>query len=338
MREKPLTLCKYFAEAMKQRILFFILLCACVLSGCRRGGYATFSGYAQGGTYTVKADLRGVSTPARTIQQTIDALLDSIDFSLSGYNKNSLLSRYNAGEDIMPNRFFYEVRALSERYRSETDGAFDAASAPLFDIWGFGFTSDSLPDPARVQAALAACKDEKVLNFNAIAQGYTCDVVAGYLHSIGVHNMLVDIGEIFCEGVNAAGNGWTIGVDNPVDGNTTPGQDLRGIWQSDGSPCGIVTSGNYRKFYVKDGKKYAHTIDPRTGYPVTHDLLSATIVAPSATEADALATACMVIGPEEARALIESRPELEGYLITSTGTWMSGGFAAQARGTDIPRN
>jgi len=338
MREKPLTLCKYFAEAMKQRILFFILLCACVLSGCRRGGYATFSGYAQGGTYTVKADLRGVSTPARTIQQTIDALLDSIDFSLSGYNKNSLLSRYNAGEDIMPNRFFYEVRALSERYRSETDGAFDAASAPLFDIWGFGFTSDSLPDPARVQAALAACKNEKVLNFNAIAQGYTCDVVAGYLHSIGVHNMLVDIGEIFCEGVNAAGNGWTIGVDNPVDGNTTPGQDLRGIWQSDGSPCGIVTSGNYRKFYVKDGKKYAHTIDPRTGYPVTHDLLSATIVAPSATEADALATACMVIGPEEARALIESRPELEGYLITSTGTWMSEGFAAQARGTDIPRN
>ena len=337
MREKPLTLCKYFAEAMKHRIIFLILLSVCVLTGCRRGGYATFSGYAQGGTYTVKADLRGVSTPARTIQQTIDALLDSIDFSLSGYNKNSLLSRYNAGEDITPNRFFYEVRALSERYRNETDGAFDAASAPLFDIWGFGFTSDSLPDPARVQAALAACKDEKVLNFNAIAQGYTCDIVAGYLHSIGVHNMLVDIGEIFCEGVNASGNGWTIGVDNPVDNNTTPGQDLRGIWQSDGRPCGIVTSGNYRKFYVKDGKKYAHTIDPRTGYPVTHDLLSATIVAPSATEADALATACMVLGPEEARALIESRPELEGYLITSEGTWMSDGFAAQALGTDIPR-
>jgi Membrane-associated lipoprotein involved in thiamine biosynthesis len=337
MREKPLTLCKYFAEAMKHHIIFTILLCACLLPSCRQGRYVTFSGYAQGGTYTVKADLKGVSTPSRMIQQTIDAILDSIDISLSGYNKNSLLSRYNAGEAIVPNRFFDEVRALSERYRTETDGAFDAASGPLFDIWGFGFTTDSLPDPERVQAALAACKEEKVLNFNAIAQGYTCDVVAGYLHSIGVHNMLVDIGEIFCEGVNSSGQGWTIGVDNPVDGNNTPGQDLRGIWRSDGSPCGIVTSGNYRKFYIKDGRKYAHTIDPRTGYPVTHDLLSATIVAPSATEADALATACMVIGPEQARALIESRPELEGYLIMSESTWMSDGFAARALGTEIPR-
>ncbi len=335
MREKPLTLCKYFAEAMKHRIIFSVLLFACILSGCRQGKYVTFSGYAQGGTYTVKADLTGVTVPVRTIQQTIDALLDTIDFSLSGYNKNSLLSRYNAGEEIVPNQCFHEVKTLAERYRTETDGAFDAASGPLFDIWGFGFTTDSLPDPERVQAALAACKEEKVLNFNAIAQGYTCDFVAGYLHSIGVHNMLVDIGEIFCEGVNPAGKGWTIGVDNPVDGNNTPGKDLRNIWQSDGRACGIVTSGNYRKFYIKDGKKYAHTIDPRTGYPVTHDLLSATIVAPSATEADALATACMVIGPEQARALIESRPELEGYLITSEGTWMSDGFAAQALWTDI---
>ena len=337
MREKPLTLCKYFAEEMKTRIIFAIFLTVCLLTACQRGRYYTFTGYAQGGTYTVKADLEGVDVPAEQIQQRIDAILDSIDFSLSGYNKNSLLSRYNAGEEIIPDRFFREVRALSERYRALTGGAFDVAAGPLFDIWGFGFTSDSLPDPARVAAALAACKEEKVLNFNAIAQGYTCDVVADYLHGIGVHNMLVDIGEIYCEGLNAAGKGWTIGVDNPVDGNDTPGQDLRGIWQSDGSACGIVTSGNYRKFYVKDGKKYAHTIDPRTGYPVQHDLLSATIVAPTAAEADALATACMVIGTEQARALIESRPDLEGYLITADTVWMSDGFAERARGTYFPQ-
>ena len=337
MREKPLTLCKYFAEAMKHAFFFSILLTLCILGGCRQGRYETFSGFAQGGTYTVKADLTGVSVPAGEIQERIDAILDSIDFSLSGYNKNSLLTHYNAGEEIVPDRFFTEVRALSEKYRTETGGAFDAASAPLFDIWGFGFTSDSLPDPQRVTAALAACKEEKKLNFNAIAQGYTCDVVAAYLHSLGVHNMLVDIGEIFCEGVNPSGKGWTIGVDNPVDGNDTPGSDIKGIWQSDGSACGIVTSGNYRKFYIKDGKKYAHTIDPRTGYPVEHGLLSSTIVAPTAAEADALATACMVIGPEKAAALIESRPELEGYLITSDGSWMSDGFAAQAQLTDIPR-
>ena len=310
---------------------FFLLLPVLVLAvGCRPGTYAVFSGYAQGGVYTVKADLSGVATPRQEIARTIDSLLTAIDFSLSGYNMNSLLSRYNAGEDIEPDRFFREVRALSERYRSETGGAFDAAAAPLFDIWGFGFTADSLPDPGRITAALAACKEEKVLNFNAIAQGYTCDVIAGYLHTLGVRNMLVDIGEIFCEGTNPTGKGWTIGVDKPVDGNDVPGSELQGIWHSDGGPCGIVTSGNYRKFYVRDGRKYAHTIDPRTGYPVTHDLLSATIVAPTAAQADALATACMVLGPEEARSLIESRPGIEGYLITADGTWMSDGFAAQA--------
>ncbi len=327
MREKPLTLCKYFAEMKISKLFSCLFAAGLLLAGCQRGGYAVFTGYAQGGTYTVKADLSGVDVPEKEIAAHIDALLDSIDFSLSGYNKSSLLTRFNAGEEIVPDRFFREVRALSEKYRAQTGGAFDCASAPLFDIWGFGFTSDSLPDPARVQAALLACKEEKVLNFNAIAQGYTCDVVAGYLHSLGVHDMLVDIGEIYCEGLNPAGKGWTIGVDNPVDGNDTPGQDLRGVWQSDGGACGIVTSGNYRKFYVKDGKKYAHTIDPRTGYPVEHGLLSATVVAPTAAEADALATACMVIGPEAAKELIRSRPELEGYLITDGGTWTSDGFS-----------
>ena len=331
MREKPLTLCKYFAEHMKPLRFFCILAILCLLTGCHPGKYAVFTGYAQGGTYSVKADLSGVTTSREVIGHVIDSLLTGIDFSLSGYNKNSLLTRYNAGEAVEPDRFFTEVRALSERYRSETGGAFDAASAPLFDIWGFGFTTDSLPDPDRVTAALAACKEEKKLNFNAIAQGYTCDVIAGYLHELGVCNMLVDIGEIFCEGVNPSGKGWTIGVDKPEDGNEVLGSAIQSIWQSDGSACGIVTSGNYRKFYIKDGKKYAHTIDPRTGYPVTHDLLSATIVAPTAAEADALATACMVLGPEEARALIESRPEIEGYLITGSGSWMSPGFAAQAR-------
>ena len=164
------------------------------------------------------------------------------------------------------------------------------------------------------------------MNFNAIAQGYSCDIVAEYLYSIGVKDMLVDIGEIFCDGRNPSGEGWSIGVDNPVDGNDSPGSDLRGIWRSNGAAQGIVTSGNYRKFYVKDGKKYAHTIDPRSGRPVEHGLLSASVVAPTAAEADALATACMVLGPQGARELVEALDGVEAYLIFADGVWTSEGF------------
>lgn len=303
-----------------------LILTVISAAGCSRSRYETFSGYAQGGTYSVKANLNGVSVPRETVAAAIDSLLEEIDFSISGYNKSSLLSRRNAGEEIVPDRHFKALLELSDKYYEMTDGAFDVWSAPLFDIWGFGFTADSLPSPERIAAAKALCEEHKVMNFNAIAQGYTCDVIASYLYSIGVKDMLVDIGEIYCDGLNPGGKGWSIGVDNPVDGNSTPGMDLRGIWRSDGSGQGIVTSGNYRKFYIRDGKKYAHTIDPRSGMPVQHDLLSATIVAASAAEADALATACMVMGPDAAREFVLSHPGIEAYLITSGGTWASGGF------------
>lgn len=302
-------------------------LAACILaSSCTSGGYRSFQGYAQGGVYTVKYNARGVSASPQEVRDSVEAILTAIDFSVSGYNRNSILSRRNAGEDVAPDRYYAELQELSEHYRSLTGGAFDAAAGPLFDIWGFGFTRDSLPDQAAIDAALALCREGKRLNFNAIAQGYTCDAVASYLHSLGVKDMLVDIGEIYCEGLNPAGEGWKIGIDNPVDGNNSPGADLRGIWQSDGGAHGVVTSGNYRKFYVRDGRKYSHTIDPRTGYPVTHSLLSATIVAPTATEADALATFCMVIGPEEARAFVLARPDIEACLISADSLWTSPGF------------
>ena len=304
----------------------FLSLLTLLLSGCSENKYVVISGFTQGVTYNIKFNIEGVSVPKNEIALCIDSLLRDIDFSLSGYNHNSLLHKYNAGEDIVPDRYFSEILALSEKYKQLTNGAFDVQGAPLYDIWGFGFTSDSLPSPEKIQWALEETKKGKILNFNAIAQGYTCDVVAAYLYSIGVKDMLVDIGEIYCDGLNASGQGWVIGVDNPVDGNNSPGEDMRGIWRSDGKGQGVVTSGNYRKFYIKDGKKYAHTIDPRSGYPVEHELLSATIVAPTAAEADALATACMVLGLEESIALIESLEGVEGYLICSEQIWTSEGF------------
>lgn len=311
---------------MRRNLSFFTALTLLLACACTGGRYETFSGYAQGGTYRVKVNMQGVRVSPETVAAAIDSLLEAIDFSISGYNRNSLLSKRNAGEEIVPDRYFSELLELSEKYKELSGGAFDVYSGPLFDLWGFGFTSDSLPSDEAIERALADCKAGKILNFNAIAQGYSCDIVAEYLYSIGVKDMLVDIGEIFCDGRNPSGKGWSIGVDNPVDGNDSPGSDLRGIWRSNGAAQGIVTSGNYRKFYVKDGKKYAHTIDPRSGRPVEHGLLSASVVAPTAAEADALATACMVLGPQGARELVEALDGVEAYLIFADGVWTSEGF------------
>jgi len=173
------------------------------------------------------------------------------------------------------------------------------------------------------------------LNYNAIAQGYSCDVIARYLYSIGVKDMLVDIGEIWCDGLNPAGQPWSVGVDRPFDripGEETQEPQIQGVWSSEGKPAGIVTSGNYRKFYIRDGRKYSHTVNPITGYPVDHNLLSATIVsAKNAAEADALATWCMVVGLDKAKELILGDPALEGYLVYaaedgSMKEWVSEGF------------
>ena len=331
--------------------IYLIVLAALCSAACNDTHYYRISGYAQGGTWQVK--YRGARLSPDRVQAGVDSLLREIDFTISGYNKASLLSRLNAGDSVVLNQRFLELYEHSYRMWEASQGAFDVASGPLFDIWGFGFTSDSLPSAKAVQDCLEDCgtgrlispdgmrsllgekitarqllryKDEQALprlNFNAIAQGYSCDVVADYLHGLGVSDMLVDIGEIYCCGLNPSGKGWSIGIDNPVDGNNTPGADIKDVWTSDGGSHGVVTSGNYRKFYVRDGKKYSHTIDPRTGYPVTHNLLSATVIAPSAWEADALATWFMVIGFEQARTYIESHPELRACLISSEELWQN---------------
>jgi len=309
---------------MKTRlcIAFFALILAV---GCSRE-YVTVTGYAQGGTYSVRYNPVGVGTGREEVAEAISNILEEVDTTLSGYNRKSQLSRRNAGEPVELSPMFKDLERISEEYRERTAGAFDVAAGPLFDIWGFGFTEGQLPSEEEIARAKERCAKREVLNFNAIAQGYTCDLVASYLHSIGAKDMLVDIGEIYCEGLNPKGEPWTIGIDTPEDGNETPGASLSGIWRSDGGAHGVVTSGNYRKFYIRDGHKYAHTIDPRSGRPVEHNLLSATVIAPTATEADALATYFMVIGFDEAVEYVESHPETEACLITSEQTWKSEGF------------
>lgn len=341
-----------------------LTLASGLFCSCSSGGrYAAVTGFTQGGTYSVKFNTDGVKAGREEVMAGIDSILTLVDTTLSGYNKSSILSRFNAGEKVVLNELFCDIYSFCQDIYDETGGCVDVGSGPLFDIWGFGFSTDSLPSDDLVRETLATCGISRLprsltsgiqlsgsdisgegcpatelplpeLNFNAVAQGYTCDMVADYLHSLGVHDMLVDIGEIYCEGLNPSGKGWSIGVDRPVDGNDTPGSDLDGIWVSEGRSCGIVTSGNYRKFYMRNGQKYAHTIDPRTGYPVTHRLLSATVTAATAALADAYATYCMVIGLEEAQAFIASRDDLEAYLIyVDAGEmkeWASPGFTLRS--------
>ena len=347
---------------MKKLTLCALLLL--VLSACgERDRYIQITGHAQGGVYSVKANLKGVPVTPEEIRDSVEAILVHIDTTLSGYNKGSLLSRFNAGETIRPNGLFVDMYKIAYQWYERSEGVLDFAAGPLYDAWGFGFKSGEMPSDEAVAAIRATCgmgllkpemtpradgtlsvRDVRldgtdapvVLNYNAIAQGYSCDLVAAYLYRIGVKDMLVDIGEIWCDGRNPSGRPWNVGVDRPFDrpddGTDRLGADLDGVWSSDGQAYGVVTSGNYRKFYVRDGRKYAHTIDPRNGYPVQHNLLSATVISPAgAADADALATWCMVIGLEEAQGLLTGLDGVEGYLIYTAGDgsmveWATPGF------------
>ena len=339
-------------------------LAVLLLSACgERDRYIQVSGHAQGGVYSVKVNLKGCRVAPEEARDSVEAILVRIDTTLSGYNKGSLLSRFNAGETIRPNGLFLEMYRVAYGWYERSGGVLDFAAGPLYDAWGFGFKSGEMPSDEDVEAIEASCgmrllkpsmtpradgtlsvRDVRldgtdapvVLNYNAIAQGYSCDLVAAYLYSIGAKDMLVDIGEIWCDGHNPSGRAWNVGVDRPFDrpddGTDELGAELDGIWSSDGTGTGIVTSGNYRKFYVRDGRKYAHSIDPRSGYPVQHNLLSATVVSPAgAADADALATWCMVVGLDAARELLTDLDGVEGYLIYtaedgSMTEWASPGF------------
>lgn len=354
---------RYFKIA--SALLLLVVASFLALSCAQGDEYVVISGYAQGGTYAVKFNLNGkdgrVRPAPEEIRDSIDAILLRIDRSLSGYNKNSILSRFNAGETVCPDELFYDLYEKSYAVYEDTEGVVDVASAPLFDIWGFGFSKGELPDDETVASVKAVAGMSRLsrdirssagedgnlsagdmvldggkmpkLNFNAVAQGYSCDVIASYLYSIGVKDMLVDIGEFFCDGLNPSGKPWTIGIDRPIDGNNDVGAQLQGVFRAPSGPHGIVTSGNYRKFYIKDGKKYAHTIDPRSGRPVEHSLLSATVVAPDAMTADAYATWCMVVGLEEAKAFLSDTEGFEGCLIYDDcgqmKSWCSPGFVLE---------
>lgn len=273
-------------------------------------------------TYQYKDDLK----------KEIEDELKRFDYSLSPFNDSSIISRVNRNEDIVTDSFFRKCFNRSIEISKETNGAFDITVAPLVNAWGFGFKQGAFPDSLMIDSLLqitgyekVRLKDGKVVKQNpgimltcsAIAKGYSVDVVARLLDRKGVENYMVDIGgEVVVKGKNPKNNLWNIGVNKPIDDSLAVNQELQTVLSL--TDAGMATSGNYRNYYYKNGKKYAHTIDPKTGYPVQHSILSATVVAKDCMTADALATAFMVMGLEKAESYCNDHPKIDAYFIYSS--------------------
>ena len=247
------------------------------------------------------------------LKADIEADLQKVDCEFSMFNEKSTVARINRGEDVRRSSMFQEVFELAQTVNRETDGAFDITVAPLVNAWGFGFKHEQLPTRHQVDSLL---KIRNQYDFAAIAKGYGSDVVARLLRSRGIKNFMVEIGgEIVTQGISEKRVPWKIGVTKPTDDSLSVSGELQTVLNV--TDMAMATSGNYRNFYYKGGKKYAHTIDPKTGYPVQHSLLSATVLAKSCAMADAYATSFMVMGGERAKAVLERHPELMAYFIFS---------------------
>ena len=263
------------------------------------------------------------------LHQAIKAELQKVDNSLSPFNEHSVITAINQNQDVKPDEMFLTVFNKAMEISRETDGAFDITVAPLVNAWGFGFKNGSQPNRQQVDSLRRLIGYEKVilkndrivkqspdimLDCSAIAKGYGSDVVARFLQQQGVKNFMVEIGgEVVTSGVNPQRLPWRIGVTKPTDDSLSIKGEIQSVLNV--TDMAMATSGNYRNFYYKGGKKYAHTIDPKTGYPVQHSLLSATVLAKDCATADAYATSFMVLGIDGAKKVLERHPELMAYFI-----------------------
>ena len=245
------------------------------------------------------------------LKTEIEAALQQVDGEFSMFNDTSTVARHNRGEKVSESPMYKEVYKLAQTVHQETDGAFDITVAPLVNAWGFGFKHEQMPTKQQVDSLL---RIRNQYDFSAIAKGYGSDVVARLLRRRGVTNFMVEIGgEIVTQRISERRLPWKIGVTKPTDDSLSVNGELQTVLNI--TDIALATSGNYRKFYYKDGQKYAHTIDPKTGYPVQHSLLSATVLAKDCATADAYATSFMVLGVERAKAVLEKHPELMAYFI-----------------------
>lgn len=263
------------------------------------------------------------------LKEDIEAELQQFNNSLSPFSKESVITKINNNTSTQTDAWLDTVFRTSQEVYRITDGAFDPTISPLINAWGFGFSKQDSITPAMIDSILQFVGMERIscqggeitkqdprmtLNFSAIAKGYACDVIGDLLIEKGVENFLVEIGgEITAKGSNPKGEAWRVGINTPVEGSPALSNDIEEVVQIHNG--GMATSGNYRNFYIKEGKRIAHTIEPKSGYPVQHSLLSATVIAKNCMLADAYATAFMVMGVEQSLEIAESLPEVEAFFI-----------------------
>lgn len=265
----------------------------------------------------------------KDLHDSIQARLKAIDHSLSMFNPSSTVSCINRGESMEADSLITCVWNMSQSISEETEGAFDPTVAPLVNIWGFGFKKRQIPDKAIIDSLRELvgwqrisiqngrfCKEDPrmVIDFSAVAKGFGVDHVANLFRNMGIQNFMVEIGgEIVAQGTNPKGDAWRIGISKPDDDSTGTNNELQEVIEVHNGA--LATSGNYRNFYVEDGRKIAHTIDPKTGYPAQQSILSSTVKAPSCAMADGYATAFMVMGMERAQDFLKKHPQLQAYFI-----------------------
>ncbi len=323
-------------------VVFVVIL----LSGCnakREAKKISFTGEAQGTYYAITY----YDSENRDFSPDIDSLLKAFDQSVSLWVDESIISRVNRDDTtvVLDDIFKYNFY-LSKEISALSDGYFDFTVSPLVEAWGFSFKQKQKLNPVQIDSLRQLVDFRKVqiakgkvvkedprmrFDFNAIAQGYSVDLIAQFLSKKGIKNYVVDVGgEIYALGTKPGDEPWRVGVEHPAPDKDAE-RTIQLVVRLNGK--GLATSGSYRKYYEEDGKRYSHFIDPKTGYPVQHNLLSVTVLAKNAAEADALATAFMVMGKEKSLNLLASIQDVEAFFIFwgdagEYETYATPGFAA----------
>ena len=328
---------------MKNRILIlmgFVVLVSCV----KQPKKVVLQGLAQGSYYAITY----FDDEGRDFQREIDSIFHAIDLSVNLWVDSSVISKVNRNEDVALDKIFIDNFNLAQEASRLSDGYFDPTISPIVAAWGFSYKSGDSITPQLIDSLRAIVDYRKVrldngkvvkenpnitLDFNAIAQGYTSDLIAAFLDGKGIKNYLVDTGgEIMARGGKPDGKPWIVGIEKPADN-----WDSERIVQTRVAlrDKGLVTSGSTRKYIERDGKRYSHSIDPKTGYPVEHNVLSVTVLAENSAWADALASICMVMGLEKSLPLIENMDGVEAYYIFQNENGALETFATEGFGECI---